>query len=282
MDNTNVLFPPSPEWRYAECEFVWPHPDTHSDWFLIMFFATNAEGGKLWVDDIRLEKLQPVTEEVEREPGTFYVAPYGDDTHPGTRQRPWATLSKVFEEARAGDTIVFLPGEYEGILQLRRSGTPEAPITIRAEERMTACLVGTIYDNYAIRLEGVEHIHIEGLHVKPKSPLGRWFLARQAKHIHLTDVLMEKARGGMPFHISGCEHVYVRDSVIREYEDHNMARISDSKWILLKAMPSPAPGTARCSFIRSSQTSTLSSGATFFIRNGDAPWSFFFTPPPSV
>ncbi|NLN20044.1 MAG: PKD domain-containing protein [Firmicutes bacterium] len=234
VDNTNVLFPPSPEWRYAECEFVWPHPDTHSDWFLIMFFATNAEGGKLWVDDIRLEKLQPVTEEVEREPGTFYVAPYGDDTHPGTRQRPWATLSKVSEEARAGDTIVFLPGEYEGILQLRRSGTPEAPITIRAEERMTACLVGTIYDNYAIRLEGVEHIHIEGLHVKPKSPLGRWFLARQAKHIHLTDVLMEKARGGMPFHISGCEHVYVRDSVIREYEDHNMARISDSKWILFE------------------------------------------------
>lgn len=237
IDNSNSLFPPSAEWTYAEYDFLWPHPDTHTDWFLIMFFATNAEHGKLWIDDIRLERPQAISGANEgttrRTPGTYYVAPDGDDLHEGSKEQPWATLSKVSQEAQAGDTFIFLPGEYQGILQPRQSGTAAAPITFRAAERRTAKFVGTTADNYAVRLEGIEHIRLEGLHIQPKWA-GRWFLAQNANHIYVNDVLMEKAQGGMPFLISRCEHVYVRDSVLREYAAGNMARISHSQRILFE------------------------------------------------
>src|SRR5690606_20436686 len=120
---------------------------------------------------------------------------------PGTREAPWRSLEKVSREAQAGDTFVFLPGSYPGILQPLHSGTPEAPITFRAEERRTARLVGTDSGYHAVRLEDVSHIRLEGLHIRPASAEGRWFYALRSSHITVEDVLMDDASGGMPFHI---------------------------------------------------------------------------------
>ncbi len=64
-------------------------------------------------------------------PGTYYVAPSGDDGHPGTHVLPWATLQHAVDQAAPGDTILVQAGTYAGC-QMRRSGAPDAPCTLKA------------------------------------------------------------------------------------------------------------------------------------------------------
>lgn len=44
--------------------------------------------------------------------GTYYVSPDGSDSDPGTFEKPWATLQKAFDNAKAGDTVYFRGGVY--------------------------------------------------------------------------------------------------------------------------------------------------------------------------
>lgn len=64
----------------------------------------------------------------------LYVAPNGNDSHPGTQTQPFATIGHAATVARAGDTVWIAPGLYKptGIIAPANSGTPEAPITFRA------------------------------------------------------------------------------------------------------------------------------------------------------
>jgi hypothetical protein len=55
----------------------------------------------------------------------FYLSPGGDDNQSGTRQAPWKSLKKASETAKAGDTVILLPGNYEGKLQPVNSGTAD-------------------------------------------------------------------------------------------------------------------------------------------------------------
>jgi hypothetical protein len=92
-------------------------------------------------------------------PSTFYVSPLGDDSGPGSRERPWSTLAHATAQLRPGHTLLLQRGEYTldttGLLQIDcdaapRSGLPEAPITVRAEHERGAALRG---DGAAVPLE---------------------------------------------------------------------------------------------------------------------------------
>src|SRR5688572_28557479 len=62
---------------------------------------------------------------------TFFVAPQGDDKAAGTAEAPWKTLQHAADVVPAADTVLVRSGTYAGF-DLRKSGTPEAPITFRA------------------------------------------------------------------------------------------------------------------------------------------------------
>ena len=75
----------------------------------------------------------------------IFVAPYGDDAHEGTRERPVATLGRAADlvreiravaEAPEPTTVLVAAGIYymgEGLhLSADDSGTREAPVTYRA------------------------------------------------------------------------------------------------------------------------------------------------------
>ncbi|HHW09303.1 MAG TPA: hypothetical protein GXX29_04960 [Firmicutes bacterium] len=145
----------------------------------------------------------------------FYVSPSGHDGNPGTAEAPWATLAKVSREVQAGDTVLFMPGVYEGKLAPQQSGTPEEPITFRAAERRTATLMGAGGDDYTISLVDVAHIKIEGLRITAQTN-GRWAFIERAKNIELTDVVMEKADNpDGPYtlmRVMQCKDLFVRDS----------------------------------------------------------------------
>ncbi len=259
--NQYTDFAPASDWTYVEVEFDWPrHPETHTSFgVLVQFFTQHGTDGKIWIDDVRITRTgagqKPVS--VDRQPGTFYVAPGGNDQNPGTMHAPWKTLSHASQQAIAGDTIIFFPGEYQGVLRPVRSGTGEAPITFRALHRRSARILGGFGGEYALHLSRVEHIHIEGFHIKPQSPQGRWALIQHAKHIRIDDTLMEDGTGGMPFHITHSEHVQVRDSVIRCYIGGNMARVGDSSYILFEGNSISRTGHSPFQFYPEGSTSNV-------------------------
>ncbi|MGI6610894.1 MAG: right-handed parallel beta-helix repeat-containing protein [Limnochordia bacterium] len=233
-DNLYLDLPPSQEWRQASLMFTWPEAGDYG--VHVGLYAWLAQEGKIWFDDVELVRVdsEDAVERPDRDPSTFYVSPDGNDQQAGSLEAPWATLTHAAAQAIPGDTVLLLPGVYHGTLRPTRSGTAAAPITFRALERRTAQLVGEYGSAYALQLSHVEHIHIEGLHIKPMSTQGRWLLVDGSKHIRITDALMEDASGSMPFLINNSEQVQVRDSVIRRYVGHNMARVSHSKWVLFE------------------------------------------------
>ena len=85
----------------------------------------------------------------------FFVAPQGDDSNPGTREKPFASLEKARDAIRALKTkgglpgpvgVRLLPGEYPVPktleLTVADSGTTQAPIVYRAEKKGAAVLYG--------------------------------------------------------------------------------------------------------------------------------------------
>jgi len=63
---------------------------------------------------------------------TFHVSPNGSDFNPGTESQPWATISRGVASLEPGDVLIVHGGTYHEVIVINVSGTPEAPIEIRA------------------------------------------------------------------------------------------------------------------------------------------------------
>ncbi|MFX0195092.1 MAG: DUF1565 domain-containing protein [Candidatus Hodarchaeota archaeon] len=62
---------------------------------------------------------------------TYYVAPGGNDSNPGTEDEPWATIAKGASVAGPGDTVLVADGTYnEGPITFANSGTASQWITL--------------------------------------------------------------------------------------------------------------------------------------------------------
>lgn len=55
---------------------------------------------------------------------TYYVAPTGNDTNPGTEARPWKTIQKAADTMTAGDTVYIKAGTYHERILPQHSGQP--------------------------------------------------------------------------------------------------------------------------------------------------------------
>jgi len=222
-----VELPPSEEWRYAELEFTWPDIGI---WAAVGIWTWRATGdGKLWFDDVRLEKVGGEMKKEqggseagpEKEPGpsVYYVAPDGNDRNPGTKELPWATPAHAAAQAKAGDTVIFKPGVYYGVLQPQHDGEEGAPITFRGEKRREAILVGSPGgggSGYAVSIQGRRHIRLEGLTIRPEQKNGNWLYIKDSQYIVVDDLLMEEAAVGRPFVIDHGEQIRVQNCDIRK------------------------------------------------------------------
>jgi hypothetical protein len=82
---------------------------------------------------------------------TYYVSPSGSDSNPGTSAAPFKTLARGAAAAVAGDTVLARPGTYVCAgaqdsmgVDINKSGTPSAPITIKSETKWGAVLDGRL------------------------------------------------------------------------------------------------------------------------------------------
>jgi len=105
---------------------------------------------------------------------TFYLSPAGSDDNVGTTEAaPWRHFSRALPALGPGFTLVLENGTYDGsttgYLQVSCgtnavNGTPEAPITVRAENERQALLAGDGVSGAPIELAGCANWVVAGLH----------------------------------------------------------------------------------------------------------------------
>jgi Pel9A-like, right handed beta helix region len=100
----------------------------------------------------------------------FWVAPDGDDTGPGTRDEPWATLQHAADSVRPGSTVYVRGGVYQQRLAVPTSGVPGRPIVFSAAPGERAVLDGSSLEvpadqNAMITIDSRSYIQIRGFEI---------------------------------------------------------------------------------------------------------------------
>ena len=72
----------------------------------------------------------------------YVVAKTGSDTNPGTAAKPFATIQKAADAARAGDSVRVKAGTYREAVHLHNSGTEAAPIQFVANPPGSVVVTG--------------------------------------------------------------------------------------------------------------------------------------------
>jgi hypothetical protein len=114
--------------------------------------------------------------------GSYYVAPNGSDSNPGTYSSPFLTWDFAFNQLEAGDTLYVRGGTYTGVKGVysgqyfgvrvsARSGTISDSIKVLAypgEVPVLDCSALTAYagEHYGISIQYSEYWRIEGLTLK--------------------------------------------------------------------------------------------------------------------
>ncbi len=103
-------------------------------------------------------------------PDTYYVAPWGGDNNPGTRDKPWKSPRLATRRMKPGDTLVILEGkyvlsEYDADILMPPSGRADAWTVVRGEGSKRPVLAGRDNLLTAIDLSGKSYVRIENLEI---------------------------------------------------------------------------------------------------------------------
>ena len=126
----------------------------------------------VWWSWLVVVALFPVLALARIHAADYYVSPQGSDSNPGTSAQPFRTITRAYNLATAGTTIIVLPGVYTDYtsgwgLHLDKSGTATSPITLRSQIRGGAIIDGLngADRNAGIYLDGSYHI-IDGFEIR--------------------------------------------------------------------------------------------------------------------
>ena len=99
---------------------------------------------------------------------TFYVANSGRDSNPGTIQRPFRTISRVFKavpDLGANDVVMVMPGTYREQVVVTNGGDASGYLTLRSWERRGALIRSPKRTYSAINIVR-DYVVIEGFDVR--------------------------------------------------------------------------------------------------------------------
>ncbi len=161
----------------------------------------------------------------------FYLAPDGEDRGTGGRASPWRSIKRANAALRPGDTLIFLPGTYEGTIAPDQGG--DAPIRYRSEVRHGAVLVGGGAHGLAVDLQGKHNISFEDFRIAPGD--GRWLRADGCDHLAVLGCYMEKSGPSTPLVLTECEHVRLIDNVFRKDQvGGNMCQVIGCTYVVIE------------------------------------------------
>jgi hypothetical protein len=102
---------------------------------------------------------------------TYYLAPHGKDSQAGASASPWKTFAYAIPKLKPGDTLLVKAGTYtsatSGYLHIycgtnATNGTPQQPITVKAEQERQAFLRGD-GSSRPVHLRNCAYWTLEGL-----------------------------------------------------------------------------------------------------------------------
>ena len=102
---------------------------------------------------------------------SLYVSTHGNDSNPGTREKPFLTVQRAEEAARPGATINIRGGKYCERLAVTHSGNAtQGYVTFRSEPGETAvldgsCMTPEVGDSPMVALRNVSYVKIEHLEI---------------------------------------------------------------------------------------------------------------------
>ena len=96
---------------------------------------------------------------------TYYVSPTGYDTAPGTSSAPWATFAHAMTVVGAGDTLYLMNGTYTQPLNISKSGTSSAYITVKAMNEGSAIVSTTYSQGSAMTING-SYVEVDGINFR--------------------------------------------------------------------------------------------------------------------
>ena len=140
--------------------------------FLALFLLNVSE------DSVGASALQPQ--------GTvYYVAPTGNDSHPGTDAYPWRTIQKAASTMTAGNTVYIKAGTYHERVIPQNSGSAGSYITYAAYPGDIVTIDGSgisvPMDEGLFYISGRSYIEVSGLRVINSAQAG--ILVENASHI---------------------------------------------------------------------------------------------------
>ena len=164
--------------------------------------------------------------------GTEYVvSTRGDDGGSGSAQQPWRTVAKANLSVMPGDTVVFEPGEYEGVVAPDRAGEEGRPITYRGAVRHGARLTGDS-GTAILALGNRAYVCVEDFTVDGGG--GRcWLQAANAHHLTIRGNAFR--RGRRAFDMFRCEQVRLLDNVFSmDTVTGNMVQLRECSFVLVE------------------------------------------------
>jgi hypothetical protein len=103
---------------------------------------------------------------------SLFVSPDGSDSNPGTQERPYRSITKAAETAKAGDTVLVREGVYIESIKFWNSGTEKKPIIFFAEEGVVIEGPDDLpFWRGILQLFNLRHITISGFYLKDS----KWF-----------------------------------------------------------------------------------------------------------
>lgn len=102
------------------------------------------------------------------QPGTYYVAPDGDNANDGLeRDSAWRSISHAAAQVRAGDTVLIAGGTYTESVRIRATGAEGLPITFKAVPGEKVILDGLERTlEYAFLATDKKHLHFDAFYLK--------------------------------------------------------------------------------------------------------------------
>lgn len=151
---------------------------------VLLACSTRVNQGPLSIEEDKLPDSYQEPVVVPSGLSLYFVAPDGNDSNPGTLERPWATWQKAFTAAEPGDTVYIRGGVYYagnedefGVFVAQKKGSKTYPFSIFNYPGETPILdcsrITSTKNNIGIKLQYCSWFHLKGLTVTGVSQHGR-------------------------------------------------------------------------------------------------------------
>jgi hypothetical protein len=144
---------------------------------------------------------------------TYYVAPNGNDSNPGSESQPWRTIQHAANTLQAGETVLVKEGTYSEYVRPANSGTPGEYIVFKAYPGHRPAVTYSGGDK-VFDIDNVGYIEVNGFEVWSEHWNATGIKTTNAHHIRvLNNILRDCGLSGFATYL-GCDYLHVEGNVV--------------------------------------------------------------------